>query len=134
MLIWATGCTQENPTSRGVSFSGDQLHEDLQQMQGAWRSQHDPVLCTAQIEGYTIRLAYETSDGEIQSKRNACIRKLDAENHRLQIHGDKEPWGYLLAQRNSEVCLKLQFYDESRHQWVHSILQRIPEAGSVADL
>lgn len=123
-LVWATGCTQEKPTEESVSSKVTELPMDLKQMQGQWKSRNDTGTGTAQVEGYTVRLTYETPNSKTQFKRNVCIKKLDAVNRQLEIHGDKQPWQYLLERNNTHAYLELRFYDESQHKWVHSSLER----------
>lgn len=133
-LIWTTGCAKEQPPDKEVTLNNQSLPKDLEEMQGEWKSPDESVVCRAQIEDYTIRLAYETEDGTVQSKRNVRIKKLDTVNHRLQVYGEKEPWQYLLEYRNQQDLLSLHFYDEQQGQWVQTHLQRVENTDLVAGL
>ena len=134
VLVWVTGCAKKNPAEGRTSSKMPHIQVDLKQMQGQWESRKDSGACTAQVEGNTIRLTYENPDSKTQFKRNACIKRVDAVNHQLQVHGDKKPWRYLLERNNSQVYLELRFYDESRHKWVQCSLEQPLEPALVAGI
>lgn len=133
-LVGLTGCGREKPPMEEVSSYFPRLSGDLKQMQGHWESQSGTITCTAQVEGYTIRLTYEDSEGNTPFKRNACIKEIDQVSHRLHVHGDKELWTYLLERHDSHVQLELRFFDASRKQWVHSSFEQPTGSARVAGL
>ncbi|MDF7799654.1 hypothetical protein P4C99_09260 [Pontiellaceae bacterium B1224] len=134
MLLGLAGCGKE-PSAAEDDFSANpRLPQGLKKLQGLWESRSDTSLCTAKIDGYTIRLTYKDSGSETQFKRNARIEELDADNRRLQVHGDKEPWTYLLEKHNTHVCLELQFYDVAQRKWMNFSLEQPVDSALVTQL
>jgi hypothetical protein len=133
-MLLTGGCLKKEPVSLQET-SRMNLPSDLRKMQGRWISLQEGHSVTAFVEGYTLRLTYESEGDELFWKKNVCIRETSLSQGKFEVYGEKEPWFYFIQKEGDSEELSLRFYDESRRVWISSLLQQVTrETDRVADL
>lgn len=132
VLCLISGCSRK-PQSSSVSF-GEKSHlpVDLRDMQGNWHAGENEAMCEVQIDEFTIRLSFTGQTADDSYKRNASIKQVDQLNRTIEIHGDKNPWYYVIGRNDQGTTLSLRFFDTEKSQWVNSNMHPQSTAERVA--
>ena len=98
-----------------------EMSADLKSMQGRWLASdtNNVQECGAIIEGYTIRLRYQSQTNSPMLKHNASIDRLDEARKLIIINGGIAAWPYYYGPEDGIEHLEVEFFSKEGWNRMH---------------